>query len=98
MRNPLGFTEDGAILQQTRQRRARIGDSNSGCNSTDIELNLHRASLSDAFSTADLYEELEERWTEAWAHLHRRSYRGRCYRAFEPQSMIISSGSRAYGA
>jgi exodeoxyribonuclease III len=51
-----------------------IGDFNSGRNATDIELNLHRTSLADEFSTADLYAELEEHWTEAWTHLHPGEY------------------------
>ena len=51
-----------------------IGDFNSGRNATDIELNLHRASLADEFSTADLYAELEEHWTEAWAFMHPDEY------------------------
>jgi exodeoxyribonuclease III len=51
-----------------------IGDFNSGRNATDIQLNLHRDTLADEFSTADLYAELEEHWTEAWAHLHPGEY------------------------
>ena len=51
-----------------------IGDMNSGRNASDIELNLRRDDLADAFSTADLYEELERYWTEAWAHLHPDEY------------------------
>ena len=47
-----------------------IGDLNSGRNETDIEANLRRGAFVDEFSTADLYAQLEERWTEAWAHLH----------------------------
>lgn len=47
-----------------------IGDFNSGRNETDIELNLGRSRLADEFSTADLYGELEQRWTEAWLHMH----------------------------
>ena len=47
-----------------------IGDFNSGRSETDIEVNVRRGSLVDAFSTADLYAELEQHWTEAWAHLH----------------------------
>jgi exonuclease III len=43
-----------------------IGDFNSGRNETDIERNLGRTRLVDEFSTADLYRELEARWTEAW--------------------------------
>ncbi len=47
-----------------------IGDFNSGRNETDIELNLGRSRLADEFSTADLYAELEQHWTEAWLHEH----------------------------
>lgn len=47
-----------------------IGDFNSGRNETDIELNLGRRRLADEFSTADLYAELEQHWTEAWLHVH----------------------------
>ncbi len=47
-----------------------IGDFNSGRNATDIELNLGRNRLADEFSTADLYAELEQHWTEAWLHMH----------------------------
>jgi exodeoxyribonuclease III len=45
-----------------------IGDFNSGRNDTDIEQNLGRARLADEFSTADLYAELEQYWTEAWLY------------------------------
>lgn len=51
-----------------------IGDFNSGRNETDIELNLRTGRLIDAFSTADLYAELERHWTEAWAALHPKDY------------------------
>ena len=51
-----------------------IGDLNSGRNETDIEINVRSGRLLDEFSTADLYEELERRWTEAWAHLHPNEY------------------------
>lgn len=47
-----------------------IGDFNSGRNETDIEANLGRRTLADEFSTADLYAELEQYWTEAWLHEH----------------------------
>ena len=47
-----------------------IGDFNSGRNASDIEVNLRRGTLVDEFSTADLYSELEQHWTEAWAYLH----------------------------
>ena len=51
-----------------------IGDLNSGRNETDIEINVRSGRLLDEFSTADLYEELERHWTEAWAHLHPNEY------------------------
>jgi len=51
-----------------------IGDFNSGRNESDIEVNLRRGRLVDEFSTADLYAELETRWTEAWAHEHPGEY------------------------
>jgi exodeoxyribonuclease-3 len=47
-----------------------IGDFNSGRNETDIETNLGGARQVDEFSTADLYRELEDHWTEAWLHQH----------------------------
>lgn len=47
-----------------------IGDMNSGRNETDIEINVRSGMLRDEFSTADLYGELEQYWTEAWAFLH----------------------------
>ena len=47
-----------------------IGDFNSGRNETDIEINVRAGRLRDEFSTADLYQELELEWTEAWAYLH----------------------------
>lgn len=47
-----------------------IGDFNSGRNATDIEANVGRTKLVDEFSTADLYEELERYWTEAWLAKH----------------------------
>ncbi len=47
-----------------------IGDFNSGRNETDIELNAGKKRLLDQFSTADLYAELEQHWTEAWLHRH----------------------------
>jgi exonuclease III len=43
-----------------------IGDFNSGRNETDIERNLGKTRVADEFSTADLYAELEQHWTEAW--------------------------------
>jgi exonuclease III len=51
-----------------------IGDFNSGRNETDIEINVRSGRLLDEFSTADLYAELEEVWTEAWAYLHPGEY------------------------
>ncbi|HYL27476.1 MAG TPA: endonuclease/exonuclease/phosphatase family protein [Candidatus Nitrosotalea sp.] len=51
-----------------------IGDLNSGRNQTDIEINVRSGRLRDKFSTADLYRELEQEWTEAWAHLHPEEY------------------------
>jgi exonuclease III len=51
-----------------------IGDLNSGRNETDIEINLRPGPLRDEFSTADLYRELEQEWTEAWAFLHPNQY------------------------
>ncbi len=51
-----------------------IGDFNSGQNETDIEVNLRSGRLRDQFSTADLYQQLEHQWTEAWAHLHPGEY------------------------
>jgi exodeoxyribonuclease III len=51
-----------------------IGDLNSGRNETDIEINLRAGRLRDQFSTADLYSELEQEWTEAWAFLHPDQY------------------------
>jgi exodeoxyribonuclease-3 len=51
-----------------------IGDLNSGRNETDIEINVRSGQRRDQFSTADLYRELEERWTEAWAYLHQGQY------------------------
>lgn len=47
-----------------------IGDFNSGRSDTDIEINVRSGKLLDAFSTDDLYRELETVWTEAWLHLH----------------------------
>ena len=51
-----------------------IGDMNSGRNETDIEINVRSGRLRDEFSTADLYRELEQEWTEAWAYLHPDQY------------------------
>ena len=51
-----------------------IGDFNSGRDATDIELNVRHGAIIEAFSTADLYAELEERWVEAWQRLHPDAY------------------------
>jgi exodeoxyribonuclease III len=51
-----------------------IGDMNSGRNETDIEINVRSGKILDAFSTAELYRELETHWTEAWAHTHPGQY------------------------
>jgi exodeoxyribonuclease-3 len=51
-----------------------IGDMNSGRNETDIEINVRSGKILDAFSTADLYHELEMYWTEAWAYRHPDEY------------------------
>jgi len=62
-----------AAAQRYNQRGASamcIGDFNSGRNETDIEINVRTGRLADAFSTADLYAELERYWTEAWLAKH----------------------------
>jgi exonuclease III len=62
-----------AAAQACNERACRalcIGDFNSGRNATDIQANLGRETFVDAFSTAELYAELERYWTEAWAYLH----------------------------
>jgi exodeoxyribonuclease-3 len=51
-----------------------IGDFNSGRNESDIEINVRSGRLLDEFSTADLYNELETHWAEAWAHFHPDEY------------------------
>lgn len=51
-----------------------IGDFNSGRNETDVEINLGSKTLKDEFSTADLYAELEQYWTEAWLYAHPDTY------------------------
>jgi exodeoxyribonuclease-3 len=56
------------------RRILAIGDFNSGRNETDIELNVRTGKLLDAFSTADLYAELEQYWIEAWQALHPGTY------------------------
>jgi exodeoxyribonuclease III len=65
-----------------------IGDFNSGRNATDIELNAGRTGLLDEFSTADLYAELEQHWTEAWLHEHpgRLEFSWYPYRKVPPRS------------
>ncbi len=47
-----------------------IGDFNSGRNATDIEVNVRAGRRIDEFGTADLYQELERHWTEAWLFEH----------------------------
>jgi exonuclease III len=62
-----------ATAQRYNERGARalcIGDFNSGRNDTDIEINVRTGRLADEFSTADLYEQLERYWTEAWLSAH----------------------------
>jgi exodeoxyribonuclease-3 len=67
-----------------------IGDLNSGRNQTDIEINLRSGRLRDQFSTADLYHELEQGWTEGWLYLNPEQYefswypfrRGAGYRSY----------------
>jgi exonuclease III len=62
-----------AAAQRYNQRGADamcIGDFNSGRNETDIEINARTGRLADEFSTADLYTELEQYWTEAWLAMH----------------------------
>jgi exonuclease III len=62
-----------AAAQRYNQRDADaicIGDFNSGRNETDIEVNVRTGRLADEFSTAGLYAELEEQWTEAWLYKH----------------------------
>lgn len=59
---------------ETGDRAICMGDFNSGRNETDIEINVRSGRLRDEFSTADLYHELEEQWTEAWAHFHPEQY------------------------
>ncbi len=62
-----------ATAQRYNERDARalcIGDLNSGRNDTDIEINVRTGRIADEFSTADLYEQLERYWTEAWLFTH----------------------------
>jgi exonuclease III len=51
-----------------------IGDLNSGRNEMDNEINVRSGRMRDEFSTADLYHELDQQWTEAWAYLHQGQY------------------------
>jgi exodeoxyribonuclease III len=71
-----------------------IGDFNSGRNATDIEVNLRRGRFVDEFSTADLYAELEEHWTEAWAHEHPNEYEFSWYPFRTDPDYASSSGWR----
>jgi len=62
-----------ALAQRCDESNIRalcIGDFNSGRNATDIEANFGGRRQADEFSTADLYAQLEEHWTEAWLHEH----------------------------
>jgi exodeoxyribonuclease-3 len=62
-----------AAAQRYNERGARAmcaGDFNSGRDATDIEINVRAGRPIDAFSTGDLYEELERHWTEAWLYEH----------------------------
>ena len=71
-----------------------IGDFNSGRNATDIELNLRRSRFVDEFSTADLYAEFEEHWTEAWAYKHPDEYEFSWYPFRTDPDYTSSSGWR----
>lgn len=64
------FIAAGARCNQSHTSALAIGDFNSGRNETDIELNVGKERLVDEFSTADLYAELEQQWTEAWLAIH----------------------------
>ncbi len=63
-----------AAQASARLRILAIGDFNSGRDETDIELNLRTSKRIDAFSTADLYAELEQHWTESWQAFHPDTY------------------------
>lgn len=56
------------IANAASMRVLAIGDFNSGRDATDIEANAGGKRRADEFSTADLYAQLEERWTEAWLY------------------------------
>lgn len=71
-----------------------IGDFNSGRNETDIEINVRSGRLRDAFSTADLYAELEKLWTEAWAQLHPDEYEFSWYPFRKDPDYVSRSGWR----
>lgn len=71
-----------------------IGDFNSGRNETDIEINVRSGKLLDEFSTADLYQELEELWTEAWAYLHPDEYEFSWYPFRSNSDYVSRSGWR----
>lgn len=71
-----------------------IGDFNSGRNETDIEINLRSGKLLDEFSTADLYQELEGLWTEAWAHMHPGEYQFSWYPFRKDLDYVSRSGWR----
>ena len=71
-----------------------IGDFNSGRNETDIEINLRSGRMLDVFSTADLYAELEGRWTEAWAQLHPDEYEFSWYPFRRDPDYVSRSGWR----
>jgi exonuclease III len=68
-----------------------IGDFNSGRNATDIEINARSGELRDKFGTADLYEELETLWTEAWVHFHPDTYEYSWY-PFRKDPNYVSRG------
>ncbi|MBV8724374.1 MAG: endonuclease/exonuclease/phosphatase family protein [Candidatus Eremiobacteraeota bacterium] len=86
-----------AAAQRANERNAAaiaIGDFNSGRNETDIEINLGRTRLRDEFSTADLYEELEGYWTEAWLCRHPRATEFSWYPFRTGRSVAQSNGWR----
>lgn len=71
-----------------------IGDFNSGRNETDIEINVRSGTLLDEFSTADLYAQLEELWTEAWAFRHPGEYEFSWYPFRKDPDYVSRSGWR----
>lgn len=75
-------------------RAIAIGDFNSGRNETDIDINVRSGQIRDEFSTADLYHELEEYWTEAWAHLHPGEYEFSWYPFRRDPDYVSRSGWR----